>query len=227
MLVHLNNLDLGYVAMERAINAAEHTDDTLRQSALSGWMSWILMHYSESLDDARILAIREADDIEPRMKDAPPERISVWGTLLCRAATVAARQENISEADDIINLAEVAATRLQGMGWFHSLYGQAPFGLPLVIMRTTEIAVITGRPSRALSVAEKMPADADMTLAERARHLADKAFAYMELGKAREAEATLYTIRRLAPKWMMYQSYPRFIVAELWDREKRPGPLVA
>ncbi len=221
MLVHLNNIDLGYVAMERAISAAGHTDDELRRAALHGWLSWILMHHTDSIDTARRLAIREADAIEPRMKDATPEQISVWGTLLSRAATVAAREENASEADDIINLAEVAAVRLQGMNWSRSLYNQAPFGLPLVIMRTTEIAVITGRPERALTVAQRMPPDADMTLAERARHLADVAFAYTEVGKLRDAETTLYTIRRLAPKWMLYQSYPRFIVGELWEREKR------
>jgi transcriptional regulator with XRE-family HTH domain len=221
MLVHLDKVDLAYVAMERAIRAAEDSEDNLRRASLQGWMSWLLMHYSNSLDEARQLAIREADSIEPKMKGAPPEQISIWGALLCRAATIAAREDNASEADDIINLAEVAATRLQGMEWSRSLYHQAPFGLPLVTMRTTEIGVITGRPGRALIVARKMPPDADMTLAERMRHLADKAFAYTHLGKLREAENTLFTIRRTAPKWMTYQSYPRFIVAELWEREKR------
>jgi transcriptional regulator with XRE-family HTH domain len=221
MLVHLDNVDLGYVAMERAINAAEHSGDGLRSSSLRGWMAWLLMHYTDNLSNARQLAIREADSIEPRMKGARPEQIAVWGTLLCRAATVAAREDLASEADDIGNLAEVAATRLQGMNWSRSLYNQAPFGLPLVIMRMTEIAVITGRPGRALTVASKMPPDADMTLAERARHLADRAFAYTELGKNAEAEQTLYAIRRVAPQWMRYQSYPRHIVSELWDRGKR------
>jgi transcriptional regulator with XRE-family HTH domain len=221
MLTHLDKVDLAYIAMERAIGAAEKSDDELRRASLQGWMSWLVMHYANSLDQARQLAIREADNIEPKMKGAPPEQISIWGTLLCRAATIAAREENASEADDIVNLAEVAATRLAGMDWSRSLYNQAPFGLPLVTMRTTEIAVITARPGRALKVAEKMPPDADMTLAEKMRHLADKAFAYTELGKLREAESTLFAIRRTAPKWMTYQSYPRVIVAELWEREKR------
>jgi transcriptional regulator with XRE-family HTH domain len=221
MLVHLDKVDLGYLAMERAIRAAENADDDLRRASLCGWMSWVLMHYTNSLDEARHLAIREAENIEPRIRDAPPQQISIWGALLCRAATVAAREDNAGEADDIINLAEVAATRLQGMDWSRSLYNQAPFGLPLVVMRMTEIAVVTGRPGRALTVARKMPAEADMTLAERMRHLADTAFAYTYVGKLREAETTLYAIRRLAPKWMTYQSYPRVIVAELWEREKR------
>jgi hypothetical protein len=72
-----------------------------------------------------------------------------------------------------------------------------------------------------LTVARRMPPDADMTLSNRAWNLADKAFAYTELGKFREAESTLTFIRRLAPNWMLYQSYPRRVVAELWEREKR------
>jgi hypothetical protein len=98
MLVHLNQVDLGYVAMERAVAAAEHAGDGLRRSAFSGWLSWVLMHHTESMDDARVLAIREADASEPRMKDAAPEQISVWGALLCRAATVAARRLAINIA---------------------------------------------------------------------------------------------------------------------------------
>jgi transcriptional regulator with XRE-family HTH domain len=221
MLVHLDKVDLAYLAMERAINAAEHAEDELRVSSLQGWMAWLLMHYTNSLADARHLAVREADSIEPRMKDARPEQIAVWGALLCRAATIAAREDNASEADDIANLAEVAATRLDGLGWSRSLYHQAPFGMPLVVMRQTEISVVTGRPGRALTVARKMPPDASMMLAERARHLADRAFAYTELRKTTEAEAVLYTIRRMAPNWLTYQAYPRHIVNELWERERR------
>jgi len=221
MLVHLDKVDLAYLAMERAINAAESAENELRVSSLQGWMAWLLMHYTNGLADARRVAIRAADSIEPRMKDARPEQIAVWGALLCRAATIAAREDNVGEADDIANLAEVAATRLDGLGWSRSLYHQAPFGMPLVVMRQTEIAVVTGRPGRALTAARKMPPDANMVLAERARHLADRAFAYTELGKTTEAEAVLYTIRRMAPNWLTYQAYPRHIVNELWEREHR------
>jgi len=221
MLVHLDKVDLAYLAMERAINAAESAENELRVSSLQGWMAWLLMHYTNGLADARRVAIRAADSIEPRMKDARPEQIAVWGALLCRAATIAAREDNVGEADDIANLAEVAATRLDGLGWSRSLYHQAPFGMPLVVMRQTEIAVVTGRPDRALTAARKMPPDANMVLAERARHLADRAFAYTELGKTTEAEAVLYTIRRMAPNWLTYQAYPRHIVNELWERGHR------
>jgi len=222
MLVHLDRVDLAYLAMERAVGAAEQSGDDLRRSSLLGWMSWLLLHQTGRSDEAKHIAVSEADAIEPKMKGAPPEQVAVWGNLLTRAATAAAREDNASEADDAINLAEVAATRLEGMGYQSlRMYEGCPLGLPLITMQAVDIAVVTGRPGRALTLAQKMPPDADLPTAATARHLADKAFAYTELGKLREAETTLYSIRRLAPKWMTYQSYPRVIVAELWEREKR------
>jgi len=221
MLVHLDKVDLAYLSMERAINAAEQPGDELRRASLYGWMSWLLLHQIGGSDEARHIAIREADNIEPRISDGRPEQVSVWGSLLVSAAVAAAREDDASQADDLINLAEVAATRLGGMGWSRSMYNQSPFGLPLVIMQMVDIAVVTDRPGRALTVARKMPPDAPLPVASQARHLADRAFAFTELGKTAEAEQTLLTIRRLAPQWMRYQSYPRTIVSELWERGKR------
>jgi len=98
---------------------------------------------------------------------------------------------------------------------------ETQFGLSRVIMQSVDIAVVTNRPARALKIAQKMPADTDWPLASRARQLADKAFALTALGKNREAEGTLLTIRRLAPQWIQYQAYPRVIISELWERERR------
>jgi transcriptional regulator with XRE-family HTH domain len=225
MLVHLHRVDLGYLAMERALNAAEQSGDQLRYSVLRGSLGWLVMHHPDNLAEARHIAVAEADRVEPSIRAAAPERIAVWGALLCRAATVAAREDNASLADDLANLAEVAATRLAGLGWYRSVHNQAPFGRPLVVMRMTEIAVITGRPGHALEVASRMPADAQMTLAERARHYADRAYAYMALGKLTEAERTLHTISRTAPQWMRYQSYPRSILRELWEQQRHTSTL--
>jgi transcriptional regulator with XRE-family HTH domain len=217
----LGKVDLAYLAMERAVGAAEQTGDELRRAAVCGWMSWLLTQHAGSAAEAVRLAVREADAVEPRMKGASPEQVSVWGTLLGFAAIAAARDDNPTEADDLVNLAEVAATRLDGMGWTRSLYGQAPFGLPRVVVQMTDIAVVTGRPGRALTVARKMPPEPDLPLDNRAHHLADVALALTELGKLREAENALHTLRRTAPKWMTYQSYPRRIVAEMWERDRR------
>src|SRR6266508_3114041 len=44
MLTLLGYVDLGYVAMDRAIGAADRSNDELRRAAFSGYMSWLLLH---------------------------------------------------------------------------------------------------------------------------------------------------------------------------------------
>src|SRR5262245_43264399 len=79
MLVHLGHLDLACLAMERATRAADHADDPLRRAALSGWMSWLLLHRTGSTDQAQqLLATAVADNLEPKLGKAAPKHISVW-----------------------------------------------------------------------------------------------------------------------------------------------------
>ena len=221
MLVHLGLIDLAYLAMERAIGAADRSGDELRRAALSGWMSWLLLHQTGSFDQAHRLAVDEADHMEPRLAKAKPEQISVWGGLLVSGAVAAARDDQPDTADDMLNLAEAAATRLYGAGYEVRTDYERPFGLPLVVMQSVDVSVVTDRPARALEVAKKMPPDARLPLAAKARHLGDVAYAQTSLGRDREATDTLLTIERTAPDWMRYQPYPRTIVRELLERERR------
>ncbi len=220
-LVHLGHLDLAYLAMERAIAAADRSDDPLRRAALSAWMSWLLLHQTGSVDQARRLAVDEADRAEPRLGRAKPEQITVWGSLLVAGAVAAARDDRPAEADDLLNLAEAAATRLNAAGSIIRTDYETPFGLPQVVMQSVDVSVVTGRPGRALDVAKRMPPDAPLPLAAKARHLADVAYAQTGLGRDREATDTLLTIERTAPHWIKYQAYPRTIVCELLERERR------
>jgi hypothetical protein len=69
-------------------------------------------------------------------------------------------------------------------------------------MQQVDVSVVTDRPSRALKLAKRMPPDAELPVASRARHLADVAFAQ-------------------TAKWVRYQPYTRLIVGELLERERR------
>jgi len=220
-LVHLGHVDLAYLAMDRATTAADRSDDPLRRAALSGWMSWLLLHQTGSSDQARRLAVEEADRVEPRLGKAQPEELSVWGSLLVSGAVAAAREDQPDEADDLLNLAEAAATRLQAADHEVRTDYERPFGVPLVVMQSVDGAVVTDRPGRALQIAKRMPPDAALPLAARARHLADVANAQTSLGKDRAATDTLLAIERTAPHWIKYQAYPRTIVRELLERERR------
>src|SRR6266511_1529410 len=206
---------------EPAIGAAERSEDELRRAALSGWMSWLLMHQTGSASQAQRLAIGEADSIEPRVAKATPEHIAVWGGLLLSGAVAAARDDRLDEADDLLNLAETAATRLQAAERAVRIDHERPFGMPVVVQVSVDANVATGRPARALEVARRMPPDADLPPAGKARHLADVAAAQTSLGRDRDATETLLSIERMAPDWMKYQPFPRTIVRELLERERR------
>jgi hypothetical protein len=72
-------------------------------------------------------------------------------------AVAAAREDQPDEADDLLNLAEAAATRLQAADHEVRTDDESPFGLPLVVMQSVDGAVVTDRPGRALQVAKRMP----------------------------------------------------------------------
>jgi transcriptional regulator with XRE-family HTH domain len=222
-LVHLAHTDLAYLAMERALAAADRAGDELRRASLAGWMSWLMLHQTGGADQAERLAVDTAERIEPKLGRARPEHISVWGSLLVSGAVAAARKEQPDTADDLLSLAEAAATRLDATGVTVRRDYETPFGLPQVIMQAVDVSVVTNRPGRALDIARRMPPEAPLPLAAKARHLADKAAAQTALGRDRDATDTLLMIERDAPHWISYQPYPRTIVRELVERERRVG----
>ncbi len=238
MLTLLGHVDLGYLAMERAIAAGDRAEDALVRAALSGRMSWLLLHQTGGADQARRLAVEEADRFEPRLGKALPEQIAIWAGLLVCGAVAAARDGRADEADDMLNLAEAATTRLAvadpdrhgkpaGAIWRdRAVRNEIVHGIPQVIMQQVDVAVVTGRPARALKIAERMPPDNGLPLISRARHMADVAYAQTGLGRDRQATETLLSIEQQAPYWMRYQGYPKTIVRELLERERRANPLL-
>lgn len=218
-LVHLGYVDLAYVAMERALHAAEQGEDALHRAALVGWMSWLLLHYTGTADLARDLAAAEATRL--RAAGSDPKSLAVRGSLLVSAAVAAARNEQADVADEFVAEARAEADRLVEMGQPVRRDYESTFGLPQVVMQAVDVAVVTDRPGRALDLAREMSPDAAMPLASRARHLADRAFALVALDRDEAATETLLEIERMAPQWMRYQAYPRATVRELVERERR------
>jgi transcriptional regulator with XRE-family HTH domain len=205
-LVHLGHSDLSLIAVGRALDAAE--DPLLRASAV-GTQSWVLLNQARAAD-AAVIAVREADAIEPRRK-AAPAAISMWGNLLVNGATAAARAGDDAEAQDLLRAAHGAAVRL---GEDRNDYNST-FGVSQVVMQRVDIAVVAGDYARALDVAAEMPRENRMPLAARSRHKADLAHAHARLGRHRDAERILLDIERSAPQWMRYQAFPKAVIGDL------------
>jgi hypothetical protein len=97
---------------------------------------------------------------------------------------------------------------------------QTTFGPAKVAMLTVDCDVVLERYPEALAAAKKLPRDAALPLASRARHLADVAFAHTRLGHDQRAIDTLLTMEQMAPDWIRYQTLPRQVAAELLRRER-------
>jgi transcriptional regulator with XRE-family HTH domain len=205
-LVHLGHSDLSLVAAGQGLDVAE---DPLLRAALTGTHSWVLLNQARAAD-AAVIAIREADALEPKRR-APKAAISMWGNLLITGATAAARSGNDDEAQDLLQVAHGAAVRL---GEDRNDY-QTAFGVSQVVMQRVDVAVVAGDYVRALGTAREMPTETRLPLAARARHQTDLAHAHVALGHATEAERILLDIERMAPRWMRYQVFPRTVVGEL------------
>lgn len=206
VLVHLGHSDLSLIAVAKALDSAE---DPLLRAAIVGTKSWVLLNQGRP-DDASVLAVGEADAIEPRRK-ARPQHISMWGNLLVVGATAAAREGKADEAQDLLRAAHGAAVRI---GEDRNDY-QTVFGLSQVVMQNVDVAVVAGDYVKALDTANQMPKRSRLPRAAQARHMTDVAHSHAKLGHYREAENLLTRIEQFAPQWIRYQVFAKAVLAEV------------
>ncbi|HEV2089393.1 MAG TPA: helix-turn-helix domain-containing protein [Cryptosporangiaceae bacterium] len=217
LLVHSGKQDLAYLAVRQAIQAAENAPDPLLRVAMVTTMAWAFLVAGRPEDGYKV-AEAVADEAEPAsLSRADPVRLAVWGNVVVKMATSAARAHQPGRARDALRLAGAAAAALDT----DAMHFHSPFGPSLVTMQAVDVELQDDNYGAALQAAGKMPPDARLPLAARARHLTDVAFAQTRLGRDADAEKTLLGVERMAPEWITHQSWPRTIVAELVERERR------
>lgn len=213
-LVHLGQPDGAWLALQHALSAAERGSDPLRAATLRGTLSWFLLTQGR-YDEACRVAVHGAQSIEPTAKVSVPH-LSVWGSLILTGANAAGRGRQDGQAAELLDVARETADRIGGD---RNDY-ETSFGVSQVIMQTADVQVVSERFSEALTTARRMPRDAALPLASRARHLADVAYAQTRLGHGDKAIDTLLTMEASAPDWMKHQTLPRQTIAELLERER-------
>lgn len=213
-LVHLGQQEAAWLAIRQALDAAQGGEDELLDAVLRGSVSWQLLvqgRYDEALRVAEVAAER----IEPR-GDVAPQHISVYGSLLVSAATSAGRGGSAAEAHALLDEAADLAKR---NGVDRTDY-ESPFGPAQVTMQRVDVAVVSEEYGHALEAARRMPRNASLPLAARARHLTDLALALAYTGRVERSRDTLLTVEQMAPDWIRYQTLPRRVAAELVRRDR-------
>lgn len=210
-LVQLGYPDIAHLALREALTLAAAGTDPLRPGVLRCSLSWLLLAQGRFGESHR-LATATAAGIGPR-GESPLTAWSLYGSLLLTGATAAGRAGDRAVACGLLDEAREAATRTGNRNDYESA-----FGPDQVLMQTVDVEIVTENYGAALTARKRMPRNAALPIAARARHLADVALAHTRLGHDGAALETLLAMETLAPTWIRYQSQPKQIVRELRGR---------
>ncbi|MEV0357078.1 helix-turn-helix transcriptional regulator [Nocardia sp. NPDC050697] len=209
MLTQTRQFEDAEAALARAVDSADDRNDA---AAAVDTLLWTLLRQGR-LDEARSLAIRWADDVEPRISRATHRELSIWARLYTRVANAAVRDNQPGEAQDALSFARAAA-QLVGREVYADRSTMKTFGPISVAHICAESHAIAERPDKVLAIAESTPAAAlEPTAANRLRHRLDVASAHTQLGQLPEAIGVIQEVRVLAPEWLPQQRYARDILS--------------
>jgi transcriptional regulator with XRE-family HTH domain len=214
VVVILGYEDLAWLAAERALDAAGRCGDPVALASAEHWTSWILRRqgrYAES----QTVATRAAERHEPSLMRATADQLTVWGGLLVNAAGAASRAEHTDTADDLLTVAEGAASRLAGNRagrW--SVFG------PRTVAQTRVVnAVEAGDFDTAVRLAARVDhVGGQVPATWEARYQLALAQAHHESGADHDTISALTTATRLAGEWVRYHRLARDLTTDLIGR---------
>ncbi|MET9417060.1 helix-turn-helix transcriptional regulator [Streptomyces klenkii] len=207
-------------ALDRSLDGAP---DRLHGAATVSTRCWLLLRQGR-LADARELATRWADEMEPRMSRATVAELSAWGWLLLRLSAASIRDNRPGEAEDALRLAHAAAVAM-GREFAPDKDFLRAFGPVTVTLKRAENAMIADRPDVVLELAERVPVRGMRpTSNNRNRHLLDVAEAHVRSRQYAEAVDVLHGIRTVAPQWLPNQRYAHDILGRVISRRRTLTP---
>lgn len=107
------------------------------------------------LAEARDLAVRWADDTEPRLTRASRDELAAWAGLMVWSSTAAARGNMPDVAAESIRLARMAAAGTNG-DFIPARTPWQPTGPTMVTLAQAENAIVTGQPMTTLAIGVRL-----------------------------------------------------------------------
>ncbi|KIF79373.1 XRE family transcriptional regulator [Streptomyces sp. 150FB] len=209
--------DWAFAAVEKQLAAAARASDPLMEGMGVSTLSWVLLRQGR-WEQARAVAERKADALEPSIRRATPAQYAVYGNLLIAAATPAARGGARDDAKELLNLAEAAATRTGPV----RAYGSA---FSVVDVRTQQVNIsLAGEenePAEALRLSQRVDLDAITRPVHAAAHHMDVAHAQYQTGDCDGALMTLLDVEQKQPEWIRFQTLAAVTVREMLEAERR------
>ena len=220
LLIQLRRVDLAHVALTVALDHARRSGDQMVGAAAVAPMCWLLLRQAR-FGEAEVLAVRTADQVEPKLSTASPAELAAWGFLLIKGASAAVRDARYDDARDMLDLAAAGAHRLGDRPHPDADITGNDYSPEGVHLMRVETAVIAGRPDEALALAQQVHRSPQVTPSSRQRHRLDVAHSYAQTGAYTEATGVLMDLRDRAPAWLRQQRYARDIVQSIADRRRR------
>jgi transcriptional regulator with XRE-family HTH domain len=221
LMTQTRHFDAAETALDRALRGAP---DLLHGAAAVNTRCWLLLRRGR-LEESRALAMRWADEAEPRITKASPGELTSWGWLLLRAAAASARDNRPDEAEQALFFAQAAAVAMGRRRTQPSAISLRAFDPVTVRLQQAEHAMVRDQPDKVLRLAETVsPRALPRTSGNRNRHLLDVANAQARTRRYGEAVETLERIHRDAPQWLPHQRYAQEILGAVVQRRRTLTP---
>ena len=216
-LSKIGESDLAWIAAERAMQAADDSDDplVLASAARSGTHALLAVG---RFDDALELGEAAARWLDPRMAAGDPAALSLYGMLHLRTAVAAARRQDRSTANELIGRASRAADQLGE----DANFWQTGFGPSNVELHRMSVALDLGDVSQAVENGPRITPD-HLPVERQVTHMIDVARALSLVAQDDEALQLLLTAEQKAPGIVRHSSMVREVVRSMYRRAPASG----
>ncbi|UQI48768.1 helix-turn-helix domain-containing protein [Streptomyces sp. HU2014] len=216
LLTQTRQFEAAQSALERSM---DDVSDRLEATETANNLCWLLLRMGK-LGEARELAIKWADDMEPRrITKATPTELCLWGWMLLRVSAAAVRDSRPGEAEDAMKFAHAASIAL-GREYAPPEHSLRTFGPLTVLLKRGENAAVSDAPDKVLKFASLVPRKGKRggvrpTSNNWNRHLLDVSHAHARTGQYGDAVAQLREIHAASPEWLPNQRFARDILNEV------------
>lgn len=211
-LAKIGEADLAWMAAERAMSAADRSENPLVLASAARAGAGALMAVGR-YDDAMNLGVTAASWLHEQAEDGDPAALSLEGMLYLRTAVAAARRQDRGSTTDLLRQADRAATRLGR----DSNYWQTGFGPTNVRLHEVSAGLELG--DVLLTVERGQDVDASHMPTERATaHRIDMGRAFSYVARDDEALVQLLEAEQMAPQLVRHSVAVRETVRSLHRR---------
>ncbi len=223
-LSKVGEADLSWIAAERAMQAADQSEDALVLASAARAGTHALLAVGR-FDEALSLGETAARWMTPQLREGDPGALSLYGMLFLRTAVAAARRQDRRTATELLGQAGEAARRLGE----DENYWQTGFGPANVELHRLSAALDLGDVAHVVERGRAVR-PTHLPVERRVTHAIDVARALSMLARDDEATDMLLDAEEKSPQLVRHSSMVREVVRTMYRRSPvsngRSSPLL-